>query len=259
MNNIFNIQRFLRLFNKQTKDNYKTYLMSLAVMVGLLAITMGIGASLNRGEFTKSTQAGFYIAFLILAGTIFTSMVFADLGDKKKAIPALTLPVSHLEKFIVGWLYSFLIFQLAFTLCFFAVDFAVINITNSSSLLVIKNEFVNTDTLGKQLYIPFIAFAFLHSVTFLGAIYFERLHFIKSSFALFIFIFLVWLVDQPIANLIFGQNGMRSIPFGGVTVEDHERNFMITSDANTIIYLTLFAVTFLLWTAAFFKLKEKQV
>lgn len=257
MNNIFNIQRFLRLLNKQTKDNYKTYLMSLAVMVGLLAITMGIGTAMNGGEFSKSTQAGFYITFLILAGTIFTSMIFADLGDKKKAIPALTLPVSHLEKYLVGWLYSFVIFQLAFTFCFFAVDFIVINISNS--LLAVKNEFVDTATLGKQIYTPFIIFGFLHAVTFLGAVYFDRLHFIKAFFALFMFLFLVWLADQPIANAIFGQEGMKSIPFVGVTVQDQQRNSMITLDVNTILYLTLFAVTFLLWTAAFFKLKEKQV
>lgn len=259
MNNTFNIQRFLRLLNKQTKDNYKTYLMSLAVMVGLLAITMGIGTAMNRGEFSKSAQAGFYVTFLILAGTIFTSMIFADLGDKKKAIPALTLPVSHLEKYLVGWLYSFVFFQIAFTLCFFAIDFIVINVSNSSSLLTVKNEFVDADTLGKQIYTPFIIFGFLHAVTFLGAVYFERLHFIKAFFALFLFLFLVWLADQPMANAIFGQDGMKSIPFVGVTVQDQQRNTMIFLGENTILYLTLFAVTFLLWTAAFFKLKEKQV
>lgn len=258
MNNIFNIQRFLRLLNKQTKDNYKTYLLSLAVMVGLLAITMGTAAALNHGEFKKSTQAGFYITFLILAGTIFTSMIFADLGDKKKAIPALTLPVSHLEKFLVGWLYSFVIFQLAFTLCFFTVDFIIISITNNISLML-KNEFVDAAVLGKQIYTPFIMFGFLHAVTFLGAIFFERLHFIKTFFTLFIVLLLIWLADQPIAHLVFGRNGLFAIPFGGVTVQDQQNNIMITAEANTLIYLTLFAVTFLLWTAAFFKLKEKQV
>lgn len=257
MNNIFNIRRFFGLLNKQTKDNYKTYLMSVAVLIGLLAITMGIGVAVNRGELSEGTQEGFYATFVILAGTIFTSMIFADLGDKKKAIPALTLPVSHLEKFIVGWLYSFVIFLIVFTLSFCVIDLVIINIANS--YLSVNNTFMSPDFYNDHLNMLLVGFTFLHAVTLLGAIFFEKLHFIKSIFCLFVFILLIWLLDQPIANVVFGQGDLRAIPFVGVAVQSNQNQMLIAVEGNSIIYWTLVAVTFSLWTAAFFKLKEKQV
>lgn len=257
MNNTFNIQRFLKLLNKQTKDNYSSYLMSVAVLIGLLAITMGIKALISRGEFSHATQVGFYATFAIIGGAIFTSMVFTDLGDKKKAIPALTLPVSHLEKFLVGWIYSFVIFLLVFTLSFCLVNLIVVNVGNS--YLSVKNEFVLPDFKEDHLDMLFVGFSFLHAVTLLGAIFFEKLHLIKSTFALFIFFLLIWLMDQPVAHLIFTEGSLRAVPFVGVAVAEGNNYQMIANEGNNLLYFTLIAVTILLWTAAFFKLKEKQV
>lgn len=259
MNNTFDIQRFFKLLNKHTRDNYKTYLMSAAVMAGILAIGMGLIAYSNRGEVSQGVQGGFYFTFLLVAGTIFTSMVFADLGDKKKAIPALTLPVSHFEKFLVGWLYSFVIFQVVFNLCFVVVDLVLINIGNGNNPMI-KNEFLHLSGMGDFVYWPFAVFGLLHAVTFLGAIYFQKLHFIKAGFALFVFGILLWLADQPLARLVFGDSTVKAIPFVGVLVQMGTNNQMIEpGGSHMLLYGTILAVTFLLWTAAFFKLKEKQV
>lgn len=259
MNNTFDIQRFFKLLNKHTRDNYKTYLMSAAVMAGILAIGMGLMTYGNEGQVSQAMQGSFYFTFLLVAGTIFTSMVFSDLGDKKKAIPALTLPVSHFEKFLVGWLYSFVIFQVVFTLCFVVVDLVLINIGNSNNPLL-KNEFIRLSSMGDFVYWPFVIFGLLHAVTFLGAIYFQKLHFIKAGFALFVFAILLWLADQPLARLVFGDSTVKGAPFVGVLIQNGNNNQMVEPDgSHALLYGTIFAVTFLLWTAAFFKLKEKQV
>jgi hypothetical protein len=257
MNNTFNIQRFSRLLNKQIKDNYASYLMSLAVLAGILAITMGIGFLLNHGNFDGSSQAGFYATFVIIAGAIFTSMVFADLGDKKKAIPALTLPVSHFEKFLVGWLISVIIYLIVFTVTFCAVDLLMINLANS--FFDTHTQFFTTADYKGHFGMLLIGFGFLHAVTFFGAIFFEKLHFIKSIFALFIVLFLIWLADQPLAQVVFGQENLRAIPYVGVAVPLVNNYTMITANNATLLYYTLTALILILWTAAFFKLKEKQV
>ena len=257
MNNTFNIQRFSRLLNKQIMDNYASYLMSLAVLAGILFITMGIGLLLNHGDFDGSAQIGFYATFLILAGTIFTSMVFADLGDKKKAIPALTLPVSHFEKFLVGWFISVVIFLLVFTLSFAVVNLIIINLSNG--YFDRHNSFFSLADYNKHLDMLFVGFGFLQAVTFFGAVFFEKLHFIKSIFALFVILFMIWLGDQPLAQLIFGQGELRAIPYVGVALPMANNYTMIGTDNSTLLYYTLIAVTLVLWTAAFFRLKEKQV
>ncbi|MGY0041531.1 ABC transporter ATP-binding protein [Pedobacter sp. NJ-S-72] len=99
MNNIFSFQRFFKLLSKHTREQYKTYLISTAVLIGILSLMLGFTAYLSGGELGVRAQIAYFYIFLFLSGTIFTSMVFTDLSDKKKSIPALTLPVSNFERF----------------------------------------------------------------------------------------------------------------------------------------------------------------
>jgi hypothetical protein len=57
------------------------------------------------------------------------------------------------------------------------------------------------------------------------------------------------------------MDGVKGVPFVGVNVQNKTNGYMIHPDeaANMITGFMAIAVTFLLWTAAFFKLKEKQV
>ena len=49
MNQTFNLNRFAALFKKHTVENYKTYLMSVGVLAGLLILFMGIASYSNGG------------------------------------------------------------------------------------------------------------------------------------------------------------------------------------------------------------------
>jgi len=260
MDNIFNMQRFLKLLSKQTKENYKTYLLSLAVMAGILSILLGLVVYGNHGRLDVRVQSAFFINFLLFSGAIFTSMIFSDLGDKKKAIPVLTLPVSNFERFLVGWVYSFVIFQVVFIICFYTIDFILISIGNADPL--IKNSLVGFNSETTELKIAFTVYTAIHAISFLGAVYFERLHFIKTAFVFFIFVIAIVLINQPFTRLLFDNlEGVKGIPFVGVNVQSKTDAYMINPDdgANMITGFMAIAVTFLLWTAAFFKLKEKQV
>jgi len=259
MKNILSFQRFFKLLNKHTKEQYKTHLMSMAVLVGILSLMMGIVAYFNGGEFAVNGQLGFFYIFLFLSGTIFTSMVFADFGDQKKSIPVLTLPVSHFERFLVGWVYSFLFFLVIFVLCFFIIDFIVISVGNINPL--VKNELVSIVDKKDQFLIAFLIFGLLHATALLGAIFFEKLHFIKTAFAAFVILIVLQLINVPLINMFFSANKRMQPLFVGINLEENSRSFFITpSDFSNNIVITMFiGVTLLLWTAAFFKLKEKQV
>lgn len=254
------MQRFLRLLSKQTKENYKTYLLSLAVMVGILSLLMGMVTYANHGSLQTKVQAAFFVNFLVFSGAIFTSMIFADLGDKKKAIPVLTLPVSNFERFLVGWIYSFVIFQLVFTTSFFAIDFILITLGNTNP--VIKNEMVVLWSEQSEILMAYEIFVVIHAIMLLGAIFFEKLHFIKTAFFLFIFVIALILISQPFTRMLFADvEHIKAVPFIGVNVQDNVHDLMVNPDrsANMITAFMAVAVTLLLWTAAFFKLKEKQV
>jgi hypothetical protein len=259
MNNLFSASRFLKLFNKHSKEQYKTYLMSTAVLIGLLSVGMGGIAYGNDGAFGPMLQFSFFFAFFLLTGTVFTSIVFADLGDTKKAIPALTLPVSHFERFLVGWLYSFVIFQLVYFSCFYIVDLLVINIGNNNPR--VHNTMMILDFHETKVCITYLAFILLHSIAFLGAIFFEKLHFIKTGFVLFIFLIALILTNNAIVHLLFNKTVHPTAPFQAVYVQENTLYYQLkeTETGQTILVVMIFSVTLILWVTAYFKLKEKQV
>src|SRR5688572_12726562 len=118
MNQTFNLKRFSLLFIKHTTDNYKTYLMAFSVLLGVLFLSMGFVAYMSK-DLSVRTQIPFFIFVFLIAGSIFTSIIFSDFGNKKKAIAILTLPVSNFEKYLIGWIYSFIIFQFLYIPAFY--------------------------------------------------------------------------------------------------------------------------------------------
>src|ERR1700753_128921 len=127
MNNIFNVHRFLRLFIKHTAEHYKIYLMSVGVLIGVLMLGGGFLTYIVDEPIDTGAQTVIFAATLLLACAFFTSTIFTDYGDKKKAASTLMLPASPLEKFLVGWVWSYLVFAVIFIGSFYLVLFMVTN------------------------------------------------------------------------------------------------------------------------------------
>lgn len=259
MNQFFNLKRFAMLFEKHTVENYKTYLMSAGVLAGILLLSLGLSAYGNGGYLSQGTQQGNFMAMLLIAGCIFTSLIFADLGNKKEAIPALTLPASHFEKYLVSWLYSFVIFQLLFVGIFYLIDAFVISI--GQSIPGRENVLLDLFSEERKTYIALIIYPVLHSIIFFGAIYFEKLHFIKTAFAFFIGVFLLGLINRPILASMFDQKVQGTSIFSPVYISNGKESFQIhTPDVKTQTEgIILGLVVLILWISAYYKLKEKEV
>ena len=259
MNNTFSFRRFSLLFNKHTTEYYKTYLLSIAVLLGLLAVVLGFASYVSGGPINKEIQFEIFFFFLLAAGSIFTSMIFSDFGDKRKSISMLTLPVSHFEKYLVAWLYSFVIFQVIFLLSFYAVDYIVLMIGNSgkSKGLNIMNVF----SAERDSMFTFLFYAIFHSLAFLGAIFFEKIHFIKTAFVVLLLCLLIFLINNPIANALFDVKLEKIVPFASLGIEEGGRYYLIRplpSIEPVMFGLSLSCIA-LLWIGAYFKLKEKEV
>lgn len=259
MNQTFNIERFAKLFKKHAVENYKTYLMSAGVLTGILFLVMGINAYANNGYLPLGSQTGYFISGLLLGGSIFTSLIFADLGNKKEAIPALTLPASAFEKYLVSWIVSFLIFQIIFIGIFYFVTAIIMSIGNSNPIR--ENLFLNIFSKEQKAYYAFIIYAILHAIIFFGAIYFEKLHFIKTAFTFFIGVFLLGLINRPILSSMFNQSVNGTSLFSPVNISNGKDAFQIQapdvkSQTEGII---VGLVVVILWISAYYKLKEKEV
>jgi len=257
MNNTFNMQRFLWLFSKHTKENYKTYLMSLAVFAGILFISLGYVAYF--GGLGNGTQEGFFAFFLVFSGSVFASLSFSKLGHKHNAVSILTLPVSTFERFLVSWIYSFVVFQIVFIVCFYAVDLTIVNISNHNS--PVKTEVLDLTSGDIKLYFVFMYFWFLHGISFLGSVFFQKLHFIKTALVFFFALIILVFANQALARLIIDHHVSVKMPFSNLFIQEGTSTFYIDTLVSMPIILTLMLLISALcfWAAAYFKLKEKQV
>jgi hypothetical protein len=256
MNNFFNPKRFGRLFIKHTAEHYRTYLMSVGVLAGVMLLGGAFLFYVIPEPPDPGMQTGIFITLMLIAGSIFTSTVFGDYGIKNRAIPALTLPASSFEKYLVGWLYSYPIFIAVYTLVFYLVLWGL-----SSTRQWPGQHFQAMDLAQPDMYMLPVLYTFLHSLTIFGAIFFEKLQFIKTGFAFFIGYAATILLNTLFFEAITGEGVKAAVPFGYLNFNKQNKFYSIAASGPATLWIPLAMITaaILIWVAAYFKLKEKQV
>lgn len=255
MNNYFSLKRFCRLFMKHTTEHYRTYLMSAAVLAGVFLLGGSFIFYMIPGPVDAGFQMAIFGVLILIAGPLFTSTIFTDLGDKRRAIPILTLPASPLEKFMVSWIYSYVIFLLVYTSVFYLVLVILMNLKpwpghQSEILSLFQDKFV----------LVIMLFSFLNAVTLYGAIRFEKLHFIKTGFSFFIFYALLILVNSVFVRFIVGRPIKPVMPFAFLNFQDGVNFYSVGLNAqqSAWVFIVVPVVSLLFWMAAYFRFKEKQ-
>lgn len=263
MNQIFSFKRFGMLFKKHTVENYRSYAMALFVLVGIMVAVIGITNYKNRMPMPTKMQIAYFMGFFIAAGTIFTSNIFNNLSDKRKTIASLTLPTSSFEKFLVGWVYSFVFFQIVFIAVYYAIICTVIALGHWPAGTAPILDIFSTEY---KLYSLFVGYAFLHGIVIYGAIFFKKMHFIKTAFSFFIMVMVIWFVNDWVLELMTGQAISHNPPFAGmsfsygVTAKSSAyANIDIASYPFKWILSLFGALGVLFWFAAYYRLKEKKV
>jgi hypothetical protein len=260
MNNTFNLTRFISYFKKHTVDNGKTYLLSTVVLIGILVVSLFFVVAMGNGYLSIDWQMTVLMFAVLLGGSIFTSLTFSELGDSKKAIPVLTLPVSHLEKYLVNWIYTYVIFLIVTFSAFYVVDSVAIAFSSppqySDSVKLL--DLMSKETPGM---LVFGMFTLFHTLAFWGAIYFDKLHFVKTAFVFFIGLLGFNLLSKALISVITDGHIGSTVFFQGSDIIDNGHRYFISTDSsiNKVGVIIFIAIVLLLWTSAFFRLKEKQV
>lgn len=258
MSNSFNFRRFSLLFKKHTVENYRTYLLAIIVYACIVAILLGLNTSMGKYPLRMSNQIITFFCLMFFSGTIFTSNIFINLSNKRKAVSTLTLPASTFEKFLVGWVYSYLIFQIVFTAVFYAVLWGYWRFNPDDT-----QHMMNIFSVKEQLYLLYIYYAFLHGVALYGAMYFKKAHFIQTAFTFFGIILLICLFNSIVLKAIIPVEHLNvNLPFFGITFIIDENYYRIGSlYFTTHVWVNMIFVlsAFIMWTATYFRLKEKQI
>lgn len=263
MNNTFNLKRFGVLFKKHTIENSKTYALSIAVLFGVIFLVLLFFSMMNRWHISQKEQIIVFVFSMCGFGTIFGSMVFADLGDRSKVIPALMLPASHFEKFLVGLLYSYFIYLIVFVASFCLADFIVVNVGNHElEHEKMINVFSNT---GQRPVLAFLFFTLFHAFIFLGSVFFKKLHFVKTTIVFFLCLGLLLLINGLALNMFLAAHTRFSVDmaFSGINIIQDGENFALwylepSEEFYTYGKAVFVFVVLLFWTTTYFKLKEKE-
>ncbi|MGI4863309.1 MAG: hypothetical protein ACRYFZ_05250 [Janthinobacterium lividum] len=255
MNQHFSLTRFGRLLRKHTTEYLPSYLMSAAVLAGIILVVLGSLTYLTHRPLEREVQIVLFEFGLLAFGAIFTSAIFAAVGNPRGAAPALLLPASHLKKYLVAWLWSLPVFVVLYTAIFLLVNASLLQLHSQGQ----PYEVYDFSRGTREWLQPLLSYALLHGAALYGAIYFKRLHFIKTVFLVFgLLLGLLVANRQFLKFLLPGSSPI--VPFGDVWVgEKTQRALFALPIGQWQLTMVVVALALLLWLAAYTRLTEKQV
>ena len=278
----FSTKRFLLLFRKFVKEHYKLYVLYSIGLFGILFVIYGfflINALFSLfPEFPSGIQEAIFGLGLVLGGSIFTAGFYGFFSNQSKAIQFLQFPASHLEKILLGFIFTQIIFFITFLAMFVFTDWCMCGLYNRLVVIPQNTSLFNlpyykaTQFLSannyypKKYYLFFYAFFILTSIAHFGSLAFKKHAFIKTSIVFIVSIALLSYFNQLLALLMpikgeimphgkFFTDSFRLGPVNSPTA-------IITLPEAWIFYLSIIIpllVYMLFWLASYYKLKEKQV
>lgn len=180
MNEQFSWQRLGLLIRNDFFAGYRLYLNAFAV----LAIAMILNAIPNA--FVGFLKEGFYYnwfrGLIVIWGSIHASLMFAEMGDKKRNEAWLLLPASALEKTLSRYLRGS-VFFIIYLLVFVTLASLILEGFNMS-VFGRSNGFFNP--LDPRVWDAIVMFMVIQPVFFLGGAWFRKARWFKTVMAVFL-------------------------------------------------------------------------
>jgi hypothetical protein len=258
MRESFSFARFARLFIKHTAEHYRAYLMAMSVLVGFLVLCGVFLFFVIPFAPDPGFQTASYAIVMLVAGGLFTSTVFADYGDNRTAIPALTLPATSFEKFLVGWVWSYPIFLLLYTGIYYLALVGLSSFRHWDE----GQRFMYFTLRQPQLIVILVLFTELHALALFGAIYFRKLQFIRTGFVFFVALALAMIFNTLLLRAITGAAVEKAaLPYTNLNFYIAHKYYSIdTGDNGSLLVQGVFLLSAIsMWVAAYYRLKEKRV
>ncbi len=273
------MNRWMLLITLHWASNRKRYLLAVPAMLGLLVVWFTFILLMNRYEpMPPVIQYITYYSGLFFVGCLYASTIFSDLSGKTQGIAYLSIPASTLEKLLCGLLFSVAGFFIIYTLVFYIVDIPVISIANSMishgnrtwpggypidhQLVFRVFRGIGDDPIDQHYHVFLLGYFAAQSAFVLGSVYFTRYAFIKTSVAVMLlmlfFVMLQIRVLEPSLPSGWHQNSLmdwqQDLGNGQITV------VRLSPVLSSVFGLfLLYGIPLALWTATYFRLKEKQV
>ena len=266
MNQILDINRLVMYSRLKINLNKKMLIISLTGFLGFVfIITFFIANNIQPGmeEMMNNFHLGAYLAMLFLGVVFIAGRSLNDMNSSEKSISQIMIPSSNFEKFVVP-LISSSILWIVVSLISYELFALVINLL-WSGVFNISLGYFNVFNFGSEKVVGEIlkSFFLIHSIFFLGAAAFKKYPIGKTALSTFIFNSFFTFLSLFLILIIFGS----FTEFGLVTksvVEETFYNGKLTmellkniKDVAEIVFILVIPI--ILYTAAYFKLKEREV
>jgi len=244
----FSPTRFLSLIKRDWIINKKLLALLLAAFPILVYLTCYIQ---NKSDHLDS---GFILnwfgIYLLLGGAVFTSTVMWEFGSSPKRLQYLTIPASHLEKYLSRWVYSLIIYPM-----FVAI---VVYIVSKLFGITWSNEDKEMQRLLFKIY--YVG----HAVILMFAIWFNRFVLPKTFLSIFavstVFAIIMTLIGMIVFPELVNKNGFGLSMNESISIEPNEwfKNFAEHTLFPTLQFVFWWVIPPFFWVVGYFKMTEKE-
>jgi hypothetical protein len=266
MNQLFDIQRVKWYVRQRLTENGKFYITGIAgYMAFVLLVTFFIAFNIRNGGSgdLSNFHSGSYIFFLFFGLILFTGRAFHDMNTSARSINQLMIPVSGFEKFIVPLLSTSVIWFLSATVVYQVFVFIANGLWGLIFGIDFDFAFLWELPGDMNLLLLLEIMIFIHSIVFIGSATFKKYPIAKTALSLFIINTAFNVTGLLTIIILFGnfENfGLSVEQFGHYLIDQgYDEQFIENLLRHYIKNLVVYFVPVVLYVAAYFKVKEREV
>ncbi|MCF0051545.1 hypothetical protein LXM25_15870 [Dyadobacter sp. LJ53] len=269
MNQIFNIHRFALVVKLDLVERGKNYLLiALLLTILLLSLMLPIVTSSKPSGTFEALHYMAMFMVMLFASSFYTSSAMTHYAAAPTSISNIMLPASHFEKFLSALFFN-LLFVILFLVLYFQLHYRTIDIANAKlPSWGYKYPYMKVDL---AVYFSF-AYFMLHSIIFLGSIYFSKRSYVKTAAFTCVAVLVVFTIHFTMSNyLTHYPSKLNTLPFASWQMwYFNDGNFAVFLGLNTFYiqfpetvyraiqgFITVFILS--IWYIAYLRLKEKEV
>lgn len=271
MNNTLNFNRIGLLIKRQWLEFGRIYLATLGIITVIIVAFYGyiVINNISYGRIYPGAlffREPLFIILGLLYITIVSTNYFAHLGQKPKATIDLLIPASASEKLITGVIFTSILSFFIYVFIFNVVDMIFVNriiahyhyqesldlINRTAKIAPKQSSYLFKQYLQKDHRLVSTALScvsiLISSIFFLGSIYFNKFHYIKTLVSIITFGAIYMAIMAKYVQIIF--KGKMSI----VRTESMSEN-----QTMWMVFSVVLLFTIIFYIISYIRLKEKEV
>ena len=263
MSNTFNAKRFGFLFRKTIIERP---IQIVGVTVLLFLLSFIAYAVLKKILGFAPAQNGTFLWGLAGGGFFLASFVFGYFSNNASGSSYLTLPASYFEKWLCSIAITGVLYPIIFLIFYHFMDAAFVAAYHNSldpTSVYYKQQYESVYTFdlnGIVAWKMYSMFLLLTGSMLTGALYFNKIPFIKTGITLCILFFVFIGLNWMIATILF-RNVNDAFPYDYVTltVGKEQGTLILPSNVENFFHYSLaFVIPAILWILPLRRLREKE-